>query len=130
MARFTTSRDYTLADWLGKRIAYTPKHRVRFNEIGNRVCQALEVKNDPGLVDAISLDVMSNSEFEDYGNYLVSSLKNRKVLTTLPFIDASCKLIYSEDVYEKGTIYSVDKYVIMTIRGEIVSVFIHNEGGK
>ena len=130
MARFEVERDFTLADWLGKRIAYTPKQRVRFNEAGTKICNALGVSNNPGEVDAVSLDVMSKQQFDSYTSYLVNYLHKRKVITTLPFISSECKLIYSEDTYEKGNEYSVDKYVVMTISGTIASVFIHNEGGK
>lgn len=130
MARFKADRSFTLADWLGKRIAYAPKQRVRYNETGTKICQVLGVKNDPGEVDALSLDVMTRSEFESHASYLVKVLKNRKVVTSLPFISEDCKLIYSEDTYEKGNKYSIDKYVIMTISGQIASIFMHNEGGN
>lgn len=127
MATFGEELGFTLPDWVGKRSFYVPKNRAAYERAGRTIAKALGVPKNPGRVNCVSLDVVSMEELDKQASGL-NVLKNRENLGSIPEIPNS-RLMYGEDILEKGFEYNIDKYVIFLINNEVASIFwVDGEG--
>lgn len=127
MPKLQAENDFTLYDWVARRTSYSPKLRVRFNEIAKTVAKKFNVGTNFAVIQAVSLDVMSKSEFVKYTSPLNSMLKNKIAIGAFGFLGPNARLIYGEDITDVGFRSHVDKYAILTIDGEIATVFYMSE---